>query len=104
GVVVRDSAIVAREAVDGTDAMLARLADGSAAGGVLVKCLKPQQDLRLDLPAIGPGTVAGARVAGLAGIAVEAGTTLIADRAATLAAADASGLFIHGVAGTGGAA
>ena len=54
---------VVGEAVDGTDAMLARLADGSAAGGVLVKCLKPQQDRRLDMPAVGPATIAAARAA-----------------------------------------
>lgn len=97
GVVVANGEVVAREAVDGTDAMLARLAvDRAAAGGVLIKCRKPQQDPRLDLPAIGPGTIAAARAAGLAGIAVEAGATLIADRPATRAAADAAGIFVYG--------
>lgn len=97
GVVVANGAVVASEAVDGTDAMLARLAaDRSAAGGVLIKCRKPQQDPRLDMPAIGPGTIAAARAAGLAGVAVEAGATLIADRAATRAAADTAGVFVYG--------
>jgi DUF1009 family protein len=104
GVVVAGGAVVAREAVDGTDAMLARLAAGSARGGVLVKCAKPQQDLRLDMPAVGPATVAAAHAAGLAGIAVEAGATLIARRAETVAAADAAGLFLHGMTRRGGGA
>jgi DUF1009 family protein len=99
GVVVAGGAVVAREGVAGTDAMLAELAaSGAARGGVLVKCLKPQQDRRFDMPAIGPGTVAAARAAGLAGIAVEAGATLIAERARTLQAADAAGLFVYGAA------
>lgn len=96
GVVVAGGRVVAREAVDGTDAMLARLVDGSAAGGVLVKCLKPQQDRRLDMPAIGPATIAAARAAKLAGIAVEAGGALVADRAGMRAAADAAGIFVYG--------
>lgn len=102
GVVVAAGAVVAREAVDGTDAMLARLAAcGAARGGVLIKCLKPQQDPRFDMPAVGPATVAAARAAGLAGIAVEAGRTLVADRAGMIAAADAAGLFVYGAAEPG---
>jgi DUF1009 family protein len=67
------------------------------AGGVLVKLVKPGQDRRADLPTIGPRTVAGAAAAGLRGIAVEAGGTLIADRVEAIAAADRAGLFLLGL-------
>lgn len=102
GVIVVDGRIVAREGPEGTDAMLAAHAaarsPGAPACGVLVKCPKPGQDLRLDMPAIGPATVAAAARAGLAGVAVEAGGTLIADAAEVGRLADAAGLFVFGVA------
>jgi DUF1009 family protein len=65
--------------------------------GVLVKAPKSGQDLRFDLPTIGPQTVAGAIEAGLAGIAVVAGTTLVAESQAMVEAADAGGLFVTGL-------
>lgn len=96
--------ILAVEAQEGTDCMLARIPDlaaeirGSPADrrGVLVKCPKPQQELRIDLPTIGVATVEGASKAGLAGIAVQAGAALVVDRDAVAAAADAAGIFIFG--------
>lgn len=94
-VVVRDGATLALEQRDGTDAMLRRLHD--ATGGVLVKLCKPQQDRRVDLPTIGPRTVENAANAGLAGIVVSAGKTLVVDRAGVIAAANARGLFVMGV-------
>ncbi len=99
GCVVQAGVVLAVEAIEGTDAMLAR-ASGLARpgpGGVLVKLVKPGQDRRADLPTIGPGTIAAAAAAGLRGIAFEAGGTLITDRAATIEAADAAGLFLVGV-------
>jgi UDP-2,3-diacylglucosamine hydrolase len=63
-------------------------------GGVLYKAPKPGQDLRADLPAIGPETVTGAAAAGLEGIVIAAGGVMVLDRAATVAAADAAGLFL----------
>ncbi len=96
--------IVALEGVEGTDAMLARVARLRAEGrissyrkGVLVKLCKPQQDIRADLPAIGRSTVENAAKAGLAGIAVEAGRALVIERAAVLEAADAAGIFVCGI-------
>jgi DUF1009 family protein len=65
--------------------------------GVLVKTPKPGQDRRFDLPAIGPQTVANAARAGLAGIAVAAGNTIIAEPAEVVAAADRAGIFLAGV-------
>lgn len=96
--------LVALEGVEGTDGMLARVASLRAQGrissrrnGVLVKLCKPQQDIRADLPTIGPSTVHNAAEAGLAGIAVEAGRAFILDRDAMLEAADAAGLFVCGI-------
>lgn len=99
--------ILAVEAQEGTDRMLARIPDlvaeirgtPEARRGVLVKAAKPQQERRIDLPTIGVATVAGADRAGLAGIAVEAGAALVVDRAAVAAAADAAGIFIVGFTG-----
>lgn len=95
-VVVAAGRVVAEEDRAGTDAMLRRLA-GHAQGGVLVKCAKPQQERRVDLPAIGIDTVVGIVAAGLAGIAVEAGASLILDQEDVVRAANAAGVFIAGV-------
>ena len=67
---------------------------GRGGGGVLVKRPKPGQDLRVDMPSIGPETLRGAARAGLAGVAIAAGAVLVLDRAATLAAAEEAGLFL----------
>jgi DUF1009 family protein len=97
--VVQQGIVLAVEAIEGTDAMLARSGalkrDG--AGGVLVKLLKPGQDRRADLPTIGPATIAGLIAAGLRGLAFDAGNTILMDRAAMIAAADAGGLFLLGI-------
>lgn len=96
GAVVQQGLVLAVEAAEGTDAMLARCGalrrDGG--GGVLVKAHKPQQDRRLDLPVIGVSTVEAAAAAGLVGIAVVAGGTLIHDSRAVAEAADRLGLFV----------
>jgi UDP-2,3-diacylglucosamine hydrolase len=99
--------VVALEAAEGTDGMLERVAALRANGrlksrgpaGVLAKCVKPQQDLRVDMPTIGPQTVSGAAAAGLAGIAIEAGRVMIVDRAETLNHAKAADVFIYAVGG-----
>lgn len=96
---VRNGRVIGTESADGTDALLASLeaADGPPSG-VLVKVAKPGQERRVDLPAIGPQTIEAAKRAGLAGIAVEAGGALVLEREATIAAADAAGLFVLGIA------
>jgi DUF1009 family protein len=66
-------------------------------GGVLVKLVKPGQDKRADMPTIGPETVRNAAAAGLRGLAFEARATILADREACLAAADAEGFFMIGL-------
>jgi DUF1009 family protein len=108
-VVVAGKHVLAVEAAEGTDAMLARVADMRASGrvrtpsgsGVLVKAPKRGQDKRFDLPSIGPQTVEGVARAGLAGIAVVAGSTIIAEPVALTAAADRANIFVIGTpAGT----
>jgi DUF1009 family protein len=102
--VVAGKRIIAIEAAEGTDAMLDRVAQlrekgrwrAKGATGILIKGPKRGQELRVDLPAIGPQTVASAARAGLRGLAVEAGRVLILDRAAIAASAEKSGLFLHG--------
>lgn len=100
GAVVQQGIVLAVEAVEGTDRMLARCAEvkREGPGGVLVKVCKPGQDRRLDLPTIGVDTVEAAAAAGLRGIAVEAGAALVLDAAAVGARADALGLFVQGLA------
>lgn len=104
GAVVARGLCLAVEAIEGTDLMLARLAElpperraaAPPRAGVLYKGPKPDQDRRLDLPAIGPETVAGAVRAGLNGVVVAAGETVLLDAAVTRRAADAAGIFVHG--------
>jgi DUF1009 family protein len=103
--IVADNNVLAVEAAEGTDNMLARIADLRGQGrvtaapgtGVLVKAPKPGQDRRFDLPSIGPRTIANVARAGLAGIAVTAGSTIIAETAEVTAAADRARIFVIGV-------
>jgi DUF1009 family protein len=103
-VVVADKRVLAVEAAEGTDQMLARVAQLRASGrigtakgvGVLVKAPKPNQDRRFDLPSIGPQTVEGVVRAGLAGIAVAAGETVVAEPGRLVAAADGGDIFVIG--------
>ena len=104
-VVVIDRHVVGVEDIESTDGLLARIAGLRRQGriraresrGVLVKAPKRSQDLRFDLPTIGPRTVEGAANAKLAGIAVVAGCTLVAEPQAMIEQADARGLFVTGV-------
>src|SRR5947207_2016015 len=103
--VVIDSHVVGVEDIEGTDGLLERVARLRKEGriranrgrGVLVKAPKSGQDLRFDLPTIGPRTIEAADAAGLAGIAVTAGETTVVEAQIMIEAADAAGLFITGV-------
>jgi len=103
--VVVANRVIAVEAAEGTDGMLARVADLRRAGklhlpkkaGVLVKAPKPEQDRRFDLPSIGVRTVEDATAVGLAGIAVEAKGAITADLNELIHRADAAGLFVVGI-------
>jgi len=96
GCIVQQGLVLAVEAIEGTDAMLARASglrrDGP--GGVLVKCVKPGQSRLADLPTIGPRTVDNAVTAGLRGLAFEANGTILLERETTIDRANAAGLFL----------
>ena len=103
-VAICDGLVLALEAAEGTDAMIARIANlpapvrGTAAKrrGVLVKTPKPKQERRVDLPVIGMHTIERVADVGLAGVAVEAGAALLLHRQKTIEAADRLGLFLIG--------
>ena len=105
GAVVNRGVVLAVEAQEGTDAMLERLLSlpaelrgtAEARSGVLAKMVKPGQEMRVDLPTIGPMTVENAAKAGLAGIVVEGGRAFVIDRAKVIQLADAAGIFVAGL-------
>jgi DUF1009 family protein len=96
-VVVRDGVVLAVEAIEGTDATIRRGAALGGPGAVAVKTAKPSQDLRFDVPAIGPATIEVASECSLAAIGLEAGRTLVLDRERTLEAATRSGVALVGL-------
>jgi DUF1009 family protein len=105
-VVVARSHVLAIEAAEGTDEMLKRCQSlkqwgGRGRAGVLVKAPKLDQELRIDMPAVGPRTVELAAAAGLAGIAVMSGEVMIADQAEMVGAADRHQIFVMGIERTG---
>lgn len=108
GAVAIGGRVVALEGAEGTEGLLERVATMRSTGrlaakrrGVLVKCAKPAQELRVDLPTIGPATVEQAHAAGLAGIGVEAGKSLVLDHGRMVERADALGLFVVGLPSEG---
>ncbi|WP_367714797.1 UDP-2,3-diacylglucosamine diphosphatase LpxI [Nitratireductor sp. GISD-1A_MAKvit] len=95
---------IALEGIEGTAGLLERMCGmrnhgrlAGKSGGALVKCVKPDQDERADLPSIGPDTIRAAHAAGLAGVGVEAGRSLVLDFSVTVALADELGLFVLGL-------
>lgn len=98
-VIVQQGVVLGIEAIEGTDALIERCAAlrRTGLGGVLIKISKPGQERRVDLPTIGVSTIGRAAASGLRGIALEAGRSLIIDRAAVARAADAAGLFVVGI-------
>jgi DUF1009 family protein len=97
-VVIQNQQVLGVEAIEGTDGLIARCASLKVEdkGGVLVKVKKPQQEARIDLPTIGIATVEAVAKAGLAGIAAEAGGSLMIDRRAIARRADELGVFVIG--------
>ena len=104
-VVVQQGIVLAVEAAEGTDAMLSRCVDvrqqitGLKPGGVLVKMAKLAQEQRIDLPSIGPDTIEKMDMAGLRGVALEAGRCLVINKKEVIQRADALGLFLFGIKG-----
>lgn len=97
-VIVAGGRVLGLETAGGTAALLSgSVRDPATRGGVLVKIAKPGQERRVDLPSVGLDTVGQANAVGLAGIALEAGGSLVIDRAEVVRGADAAGLFVVGV-------
>jgi UDP-2,3-diacylglucosamine hydrolase len=103
--IVIDGHVIGVEDIEGTDGLLVRVARLRAEGrirartarGVLVKAPKSGQDLRFDLPTMGPRTVEGAAAAQLAGIAIVAGNTIVVEPQTVIETADAASLFVTGL-------
>lgn len=95
-VIVKDHAVVAVEAMEGTDAAIARAGALAGPGTRVVKVAKPAQDMRFDVPVVGVSTVHAMRAAGADAISIDAGRTLILDGAEFLRAADEAGLVVMG--------
>lgn len=98
-VIVQQGLVLGIEAIEGTAQLIERAGTlrREGQGGVLVKLSKKQQDDKFDLPTIGPDTVRQCAAAGLRGIALEAGRSILLDRAQTVEAANAAGIFLFGL-------
>jgi UDP-2,3-diacylglucosamine hydrolase len=97
---VKSAAVVAVEAMEGTDAVIARAGALAGAGVRIVKVAKPKQDMRFDVPVVGVSTIAAMQAAGASALSIDAGKTLMIDGDAIVNAADAAGICIVGRAGT----
>jgi DUF1009 family protein len=95
--VVKDRAAVALEAMEGTDEVIRRAGRIAGPGCVVVKVAKPKQDVRFDVPVVGPGTIEAMKEARAVVLAVDAGRTLLLDRAAFASAADTAGVAVWGM-------
>jgi DUF1009 family protein len=102
-VVVKNRAVMAVEAVEGTDQAVLRGGGLAGGGAVVVKVAKPGQDLRFDVPVVGMQTLENMRQAGAAVLAVEAGMVLMVEKEAMIALADSAGIAVVGVRGPGAA-
>ena len=98
--VVKDRAVVAVEAMEGTDVTIARAGELAGAGTRVIKVAKPNQDMRFDVPVVGVATIEAMRAAGATALAVDAGRTLMIDGVAIVKAADAAGIAVVGRAVT----
>jgi hypothetical protein len=94
--VVKDRAVVAVEAMEGTDEVIARAGHLAGAGTRVVKVAKPAQDMRFDVPVVGVPTIEAMRLAGATALSIDAGRTLMFDRPELVAAADRAGIAIVG--------
>jgi DUF1009 family protein len=95
-IAVKDKAVVAVEAMEGTDEVIRRAGQLAGAGVRIVKVAKPNQDMRFDVPVIGMATIHAMRQAGASALSVDAGRTLVLDGGQVFAAADAGGIAIVG--------
>lgn len=95
--IVKDKTVVAVEAMEGTDACIRRAGEVAGAGCVIIKVARPKQDLRFDVPVIGPRTIATMRTAGAALLALQAQSTLVLEKETVVEAANDAELCITGV-------
>jgi len=93
-IVVKDRAVVAVEAMEGTDAVIARAGGLAGAGVRVVKVAKPSQDMRFDVPVVGVATIVAMQKAGADGLSIDAGRTLIVDGEAFHRAANDAGIVV----------
>jgi DUF1009 family protein len=100
-VVVKNRAVMALEAIEGTDAAIRRGCELSGGGACVVKVAKPKQDPRFDMPTVGLDTLAALEAGNAALLAVEARATIVLDREELIAAADARGIALVGVGANG---
>jgi hypothetical protein len=98
-IAVKSAAVVAVEAMEGTDAVIARAGELAGAGVRIVKVAKPNQDMRFDVPVVGVSTIAAMAAAGASALSVDAGKTLMIDGDAIIKAADEAGIAIAGRSG-----
>jgi DUF1009 family protein len=96
-VVVKNGLVLAVEAVEGTDVAIRRGGELARGGAVVVKVSKPQQDLRFDVPAVGPGTIRLMAEVGATVLAIEAGRTIVLERDEMLEAAATAGIAVIAV-------
>ena len=95
-IVVKTRAVVAVEAMEGTDAVIARAGQLAGTGTRVVKVAKPRQDMRFDVPVVGRATIAAMRAAGADGLSIDAGRTLLIDGDDVIRAADEAGIVVVG--------
>jgi DUF1009 family protein len=95
-IVVKDRAVVAVEAMEGTDEVIARAGRLAGTGTIVIKVAKPKQDMRFDVPVVGLPTIAAMRDAGASALSLDAGKALIFDGDAFVQAADAAGIAVVG--------
>jgi DUF1009 family protein len=95
-IAVKSAAVVAVEAMEGTDAVIARAGQLAGSGVCIVKVAKPHQDMRFDVPVVGVATIEAMATAGATVLSVDAGKTLMVDGDAIIAAADEAGICLIG--------
>jgi DUF1009 family protein len=95
-VAIRQQAVVAVEAMEGTDEVIARAGRLAGAGASIVKVAKPNQDMRFDVPVVGVATIRAMRAAGASALSIDAGRTLVIDGEAVFVAANEAGITIVG--------
>jgi DUF1009 family protein len=95
-IVVKDRAVVAVEAMEGTDVVIRRAGEIAGPGTRIVKVAKPNQDMRFDVPVVGVATIEMMKAAGATAISIDAGKTLVVDGAKFFEAADAAGIAVIG--------